>query len=78
MAYETVVAVFDTAAHAEAAIKALKAGGFADADISLFDDARLKAGKAASSSLPVSWTVKWPTRSPSSIFIARSTCTTAR
>ena len=47
MAYETVVAVFDTAAHAEAAIKALKAGGFADADISLFDDARLKAGKAA-------------------------------
>jgi uncharacterized protein (TIGR02271 family) len=47
MAYETVVAVFDTAAHAEAAIKALKAGGFADADISLFDDARLKSGKAA-------------------------------
>jgi len=47
MAYETVVAVFDTAAHAEAAIKALKAEGFADADISLFDEARLKAGKAA-------------------------------
>ena len=47
MAYETVVAVFDTAAHAEAAIKALRAEGFADADISLFDEARLKAGKAA-------------------------------
>src|SRR6516164_5372634 len=47
MAYETVVAVFDTAAHAEAAIKAMKAEGFADADISLFDEARLKAGKAA-------------------------------
>jgi len=47
MAYETVVAVYDTRAHAEAAVKALKAGGFADADISIFDDARLKAGKAA-------------------------------
>ena len=47
MAYETIVAVFDTAAHAEAAVKALKAGGFADADISIFDEARLKAGKAA-------------------------------
>src|SRR6516165_2549055 len=44
MAYETVVAVFDTDAHAEAAVKALKAGGFANADISLFDDDRLKAG----------------------------------
>jgi hypothetical protein len=33
MAYETIVAVFDTRAHAEAAVKALKAGGFANADI---------------------------------------------
>jgi hypothetical protein len=41
MAYETIVAVFDTAAHANAAVKALKAGGFANADISLFDESRL-------------------------------------
>ena len=47
MAYETVVAVYDTAAHAEAAVKALKAGGFADADISVFDDDRLAGGKKA-------------------------------
>jgi uncharacterized protein (TIGR02271 family) len=47
MAYETVVAVFDTESHADAAVKALKAGGFADADISVFDDDRLKAGKTA-------------------------------
>ena len=47
MAYETVVAVFDTEEHAEAAVKALKAGGFANADISVFDDDRLKAGKSA-------------------------------
>jgi uncharacterized protein (TIGR02271 family) len=47
MAYETIVAVFDTRAHAEAAVKALKAGGFADANISLFDEAHLKSGKAA-------------------------------
>ena len=47
MAYETVVAVFDTDAHADAAVKALKAGGFANADISVFDDDRLKAGKSA-------------------------------
>ena len=47
MAYETIVAVFDTRAHADAAIKALKAGGFADADISIFDDGRLAGGKKA-------------------------------
>src|SRR5215831_5192386 len=47
MAYETVVAVFDTAAHAEAAVKALKAGGFANADISIFDENRLASGKSA-------------------------------
>jgi len=45
MAYETIVAVFDTQAHADAAVKALKAGGFANADISVFDEDRLKAGK---------------------------------
>jgi uncharacterized protein (TIGR02271 family) len=45
MSYETIVAVFDTRAHAEAAVRALKAGGFADADISIFDEARLAAGK---------------------------------
>ena len=47
MAYETVVAVFDTPGHAEAAVKALKAGGFADADISVFGEDRLKGGKKA-------------------------------
>jgi uncharacterized protein (TIGR02271 family) len=47
MAYETIVAVFDTRAHAEAAVKALKAGGFAGADISMFDQDRLKTGKKA-------------------------------
>jgi len=47
MAYETIVAVFDTAAHAEAAVKALKAGGFADADISIFNEDRLASGKKA-------------------------------
>src|SRR5215471_18395702 len=47
MAYETIVAVFDTRAHAEAAVKALRAGGFADADISIFDGDRLKSGKKA-------------------------------
>jgi uncharacterized protein (TIGR02271 family) len=47
MAYETIVAVFDTRAHAEAAVKALKAGGFANADISIFDDNRLTGDKKA-------------------------------
>ncbi len=37
MAYETLVAVYDTPPHAEAAVKALKAAGFADSDISVFD-----------------------------------------
>ena len=45
MAYETIVAVFDTRDHADAAVKALKAGGFANADISTFDDDRLAGGK---------------------------------
>jgi uncharacterized protein (TIGR02271 family) len=47
MAYETIVAVFDSAEHAEAAVKALKAGGFADADISTFDQERLASGRKA-------------------------------
>jgi uncharacterized protein (TIGR02271 family) len=47
MAFETLVAVYDTAAHADAAVKALKAAGFHDSDISVFDGERLKAGKAA-------------------------------
>jgi len=46
MAYETLVAVYDTPAHADAAVKALKAAGFAESDISVFDSARLKAGRA--------------------------------
>jgi hypothetical protein len=49
MAYETIVAVFDTRAHADAAVKALKAGGFANADISVFDEDRLASGKKAAS-----------------------------
>lgn len=47
MAYETIVAVFDTAAHAEAAVKALRAGGFANADISILDEDRLASGRKA-------------------------------
>src|SRR5208337_4998569 len=46
MTYETLVAVYDSAAHADAAVKALKAAGFAESDISVFDQDRLKAGKA--------------------------------
>src|SRR5277367_1125705 len=47
MGYETLVAVYDTEAHAEAAVKALKAAGFAESDISVFDGDRLKAGRTA-------------------------------
>ena len=46
MAYETLVAVYDTPEHADAAVKALKAAGFAESDISVFDAARLKAGRS--------------------------------
>jgi hypothetical protein len=35
MVYETLVAVYDTPAHADAAVKALKAAGFAETDIRL-------------------------------------------
>lgn len=41
MAYETLVAAFDTNEHAQAAVAALKAGGFHADDISVFDNARL-------------------------------------
>src|SRR5215469_9097055 len=41
MSYQTVVAAFDTAAHAQAAVDALKAGGFHVDDISIFDKARV-------------------------------------
>ena len=41
MAYQTVVAAFDTAAHAQAAVDALKAGGFHADDISGFDKNRV-------------------------------------
>lgn len=46
MDYETLVAAYDTPAHADAAVKALKAAGFHESDISTFDSARLKAGRA--------------------------------
>jgi uncharacterized protein (TIGR02271 family) len=41
MSYQTVVAAFDTNAHAQAAVDALKAGGFHADDISVFDKARV-------------------------------------
>src|SRR5208283_1322309 len=47
MAYETLVAVYDSPAHADAAVKALKAAGFHESDISIFGADRLKAGQAA-------------------------------
>src|SRR6516165_2528739 len=36
MSYQTIVAAFDTAAHAQAAVEALKAGGFHADDMSMF------------------------------------------
>ena len=47
MAYETLVAVFDTPAHAAAAADVLKAGGFHEDDMSVFDNDRLSAGTSA-------------------------------
>jgi uncharacterized protein (TIGR02271 family) len=47
MRYETIVAAFDTPEHAQAAIRALKAGGFHPSDISVFDKERLAAGGTA-------------------------------
>ena len=43
MAYEKVVAAYDTAAHAQSAVAALRAGGFAEADISVIDQARVRS-----------------------------------
>ena len=47
MAYETLVAVYDTPPHAEAAVKALKAAGFDEFDISMFEGGCLKAGRTS-------------------------------
>jgi len=41
MNYQTVVAAFDTPANAQAAVEALKAGGFHADDISSFDKSRV-------------------------------------
>jgi uncharacterized protein (TIGR02271 family) len=41
MSYQTIVAAFDTPAHAQAAVEALKAGGFHADDISAFDKDRV-------------------------------------
>jgi len=41
MSYQTIVAAYDTAAHAQAAVEALKAGGFHADDISSFDKTRV-------------------------------------
>jgi uncharacterized protein (TIGR02271 family) len=45
MAFETLVAAFDTPEHAMAAVNALKAEGFHSDDVSVFDHSRLKVGK---------------------------------
>jgi stress response protein YsnF len=55
MAYETIVAAFDTAEHAAAAVRALKAGGFHDSDISLFDRDRFSGSNAAGLQQPGVW-----------------------
>ncbi|WP_342641014.1 DUF2382 domain-containing protein [Rhodoligotrophos ferricapiens] len=55
MGYQTIVAVFDTAEQADAAVKALKAAGFADADISMFDRSRLTNNGKGSLSDPGLW-----------------------
>src|SRR6202161_4995926 len=47
MAYETLVAVYDTPPHADAAVKPLKAAGSDESNISMFDSARLKAGRTS-------------------------------
>jgi uncharacterized protein (TIGR02271 family) len=52
MAFETLVAAYDTKDHAMAAVNALKAGGFHTDDISIVDSARLAAGKGLTASDP--------------------------
>jgi stress response protein YsnF len=46
MAQETIIAVFDTAAHAQAAARALEIAGFPANDINTFDSARLSSTAA--------------------------------
>jgi hypothetical protein len=41
ISYQTIVAAFDTAAHAQGAVEVLKAGGFHADDISCFDKNRI-------------------------------------
>ncbi len=50
MSYETIVAAFDAPDHAEAAVDALRSGGFANQDISVFHEDLLKSGKGGSAS----------------------------
>lgn len=45
MAYETLVTVYDTQAHTEAAVKALRAAGFSQSDINVVNKARLESNK---------------------------------
>lgn len=52
MAFETLVAAFDTKDHALAAVNALKAGGFHTDDISIVDNTRLAAGKGVTATDP--------------------------
>jgi uncharacterized protein (TIGR02271 family) len=52
MAFETLVAAFDTKDHATAAVNALKAGGFHSDDISIVDSTRLAAGKGVTAADP--------------------------
>ena len=58
MAYETLVTVYDTQAHADAAVKALRAAGFNPSDINAVNKARLDSNKAirgANLSDPAIW-----------------------
>jgi len=52
MAFETLVAAFDTKEHATAAVNALKAGGFHSDDISIFDHSRVTSGTAVVGTAP--------------------------
>jgi hypothetical protein len=45
MSYQTIVAAFDTPANAQAAVEALKAGGFHADDVSMFDRNRVGLGE---------------------------------
>jgi uncharacterized protein (TIGR02271 family) len=52
MAFETLVAAYETPELATAAVNALKAGGFHSDDISVFDHSRLKVGKEVVGTAP--------------------------